>query len=207
MMMITQARAASLHGWRTFSAWGARNPAALNATAGVVLGGTGDVLAQKLEGAKQIDFKRTACVCLWYGPAAVLFWTPYLAMQERVFGSRGARALLSKVLTYNLAMASVDISGFYMVSLTPQIGAQKAWETLRDGYRDTAAAGICLWGPAMTLIYWKVPAHLVMTTSYALDTVWACTMSYLSNRKGDKASDLTQIPTSTLHPHQHLELS
>ena len=69
-------------GWRSISALGKRNPTAFNACAGMVLGGGGDVLAQKIEGADRIDVKRTACVCAWYGPAAVFFWTPFMGMQE-----------------------------------------------------------------------------------------------------------------------------
>lgn len=170
-------------GWRSFSAWGKRNPSALNVCAAMSLGGTGDMLAQVIEGADRIDPKRTACVCAWYGPAALIFWTPYMAWQERFFGSTGIRSVLSKVVGYNLAIATVDISGFHLVSLTPQVGFQKAAQTLQEGYYDAAVAGMMLWLPAMTLIYWRLPAHLVLSASYALDVVWASTMSFLSNRR------------------------
>jgi len=70
-------------GWHSISAASKRNPAAFNACAGMLLGGGGDVLAQKIEGADSIDLKRTVCVCAWYGPAAVLFWTPFMGMQAR----------------------------------------------------------------------------------------------------------------------------
>ena len=56
-------------------------------------------------------------------------------------------------------------------------------QTLREGYADAVAAGCSLWVPAMTLIFWRVPAHLRLSTSYALDVCWASTMSFLSNRR------------------------
>lgn len=170
-------------GWRGFSSWGKRNPVALNVCAAMTLGGTGDMIAQKIEGAESIDPKRALCVCAWYGPAAALFWTPYMAWQERLFGSSGLRSVLYKVIGYNMAMATVDISGFHIVSLTPQVGLEKATLTLTEGYSDALVAGLTLWVPAMALIYWRMPVHLVMSTSYALDVVWASTMSFLSNRK------------------------
>ena len=50
---------------RAFSAWGERNPSALNVMAATTLGGAGDVGAQLIEGADglgALDAKRTACV-------------------------------------------------------------------------------------------------------------------------------------------------
>jgi len=165
----------------------------------MTLGGTGDVLAQVIEGAERIDAKRTACVCAWYGPAAALFWTPYMAWQERLFGSSGLQSVVYKVIGYNLAMATVDISGFHIVSLTPQVGLEKATRTLTEGYSDALVAGLTLWVPAMALIYWRMPAHLVMSTSYALDVVWASTMSFLSNRRKKMLED-TAAPCATVAP-------
>jgi len=164
-----------------------------------VLGGTGDMFAQVIEGTDRIDAKRTACACAWYGPAALMFWTPYMAWQERLFGSSGLRSVLCKVAGYNLAIATVDISGFHLVSLTPQVGLQKAALTLHDGYLDALTAGLCLWLPTMTLIYWRMPAHLVLSTSYAVDVIWASTMSYLSNRRKQLVV-ATEMPATKLAP-------
>ena len=171
---------------RAFSAWGERNPSALNVMAATTLGGAGDVGAQLIEGADglgALDAKRTACVCAWYAPAALFFWTPFMGGVERTFGTSGAKSVAAKVLCYNLAISTVDITGFHLVSLTPQVGAEKAVQTLREGYADAVAAGCSLWVPAMTLIFWRVPAHLRLSTSYALDVCWASTMSFLSNRR------------------------
>lgn len=171
---------------RAFSAWGERNPSALNVMAATTLGGAGDVGAQLIEGADGLgvlDAKRTACVCAWYAPAALFFWTPFMGGVERTFGTSGAKSVAAKVLCYNLAISTVDITGFHLVSLTPQVGAEKAVQTLREGYADAVAAGCSLWVPAMTLIFWRVPAHLRLSTSYALDVCWASTMSFLSNRR------------------------
>jgi len=181
--MIRGGTGLAVRGLRDFSAWGKRHPTMLNVAAGTVLGGTGDVLAQVLEGAEHIDAKRTACVCAWYGPAALFFWTPYMNLAERLYGSSGMKSVVCKAVSYNIAMATVDITGFHIVSLTPQVGFEKAVTTLKEGYSETVVAGLSLWGPAMTLIFWKVPVHLRMSTSYALDVVWASTMSYLSQRK------------------------
>lgn len=168
---------------QTFSEWGKRNPLILNATAACVLGGSGDLIAQEIEGAECMDLKRTACVCAWYAPAAVLFWTPFMGMQERLLGSSGVKSVVGKVVSYNLAVSTVDITGFNIVSLTPQVGWDKAVTTLRETYQESVLAGLGLWLPAMTIIFTFVPAHLRLATSYALDTVWASVMSFLSNRR------------------------
>ena len=37
---------------------------------------------------------------------------------ERTFGTSGAKSVAAKVLCYNLAISTVDITGFHLVSLT-----------------------------------------------------------------------------------------
>ena len=170
-------------GLRGASAWGKRHPTTLNVIAATLLGGTGDVLAQRVEGEEKTDLKRTLCVCAWYAPAACLFWTPFMTLQERLLGGSGLKAVIGKVASYNLAVATVDISGFHIVSLTPRIGFDAAVQALCDGYTEAVAAGLGLWLPAMSLIYWAVPPHLRLATSYALDVCWSGIMSFLSNRR------------------------
>ena len=95
---------------------------------------------------------------------------------------------MGKVLSYNAAIATVDITGFHIVSLTPQVGLQKALATLQEGYKEAAVAGLGLWLPMMSVIYTFVPVHL-RSTQFSL----AFTL---------KPANLTLTPILTLPQHE-----
>lgn len=128
--------------FQSISAWGKRHPALLNTITATSLGGIGDLAAQTVEGADEYDIGRTGWVSTYYAGAAFTFWTPLFAWNERTFGARGMRAVLSKVAVFNIAAATVDIVGFHLVAIAPRTGIAEAMKTLQEGYSETLVTGL-----------------------------------------------------------------
>ena len=183
------------------SAWSKAAPGRFGAAAGVVLGGAGDLAAQRLEQANvapaEADVHRTALVSVWYGGAAIAFWRPFFAWQGRRFPTTDLASIAGKVLSFNLALATVDIAGFHLVAIAPRTGLEPALRALVEGYRETVTTGWGLWVPGMALVYRVVPSHLQLAAAYTLDTIWACALSFLSNRRRAREGEVAAPPRSS----------
>lgn len=143
---------------------------------------TGDLIQQRIEGSKTLDWNRTlrmAILGVCMGPLN----HGWYRLLDRVLVGTSGRTVFRKVLADQVVMAPICCSFFYvgMCTLERRSLAETKHE-LATKFWPTYKTDWSLWPAAQTLNFFLVPEHLRVTYVNIVTLVWTVYLSYMKHK-------------------------
>lgn len=152
--------------------------------AGFGFGSIGDCAAQIHEEGfeqwrrKPHDYFRSFLVGGYYSCTSALFWHPFYGWMDRTFKTVAAKVFVDNFI----ALPFIDIPAFYFCTISPRLGLNESFKRLENDYQTSLISGWLLWVPITTVVFAYSPAHLRLPIFFAVDSVWAGALSFISNQ-------------------------
>lgn len=156
---------------------------------GIVLSGSGDAVAQFIEGKQDggcVDGKRVLGMAIFTATLATLGYVPLYRLLDRIFGAKPTvRAVLLKVACDNFLMCPVVNLPLYFAwtGLIDGRTPESAFRRCEERYREVLLSSWAIWIPTQLLNFTFVPLHLRVPFGYGATFVWATSVSFLAHRQ------------------------
>eukprot|EP00884_Botryococcus_braunii_P021351 jgi/Botrbrau1/78/Bobra.0022s0068.1 len=142
----------------------------------------GDVIAQRVEGSKGVNWRRTVSSSAYgavvIGPVGHLWYSKL----DRLVRSRyqpGTLAFVGlKVVADEVLFGPIHVAGFFAWMVKANNGTwQDVWEKVRRDFWSSYAAELAFWPAFQTLNFWKIPVRhqlLAVNSACLLDATFLC---------------------------------
>ncbi|KAJ8901571.1 hypothetical protein NDN08_003779 [Rhodosorus marinus] len=164
-----------------------------------VLYSLSDCIAQAIEGAEMLSYKRTIRFSLFGGP----FWTPFLHFWynfiEEVIPQKGFKSIAVAVFVDQGFSTPLYVVVYFTAdSLMKFQGLRSTTARIRSGFRKVVLTTWAFWVPAQLINFGLVPLHLRILAVNLMAIIWNVIFSMITNSvQPTKADSLPTTATSS----------
>lgn len=176
--------------WKTYLNCLSNYPLQSKIATGLVITGSGDLIAQLLiEGRQDIDRRRLFNFCVYGCLFTGCFNHFYFRALDRFFGADLTAVTAVKKVAIDLGVLGPIELGLFMA--WTHFGTAKEssfYAKLKQDYLEALIAATCLWGPAQSINFRLVPEHLRVLYVSTVNLIWYSYGSYISHKEVKSSS-------------------